>query len=93
MSNQPDNGMRWLLTPLEGVQHGSSSIDGMGSACGVRRDCGDCHVGGRMTDNDSGPRLRDIVVLILLAIILRLVETLDRDVPGWWLEGEKGDDD
>ena len=46
-----------------------------------------------MTDNDSGAGLRDIVVLILLAIILRLVETLDRDVPGWWLEGEKGDDD
>ena len=87
MSNQPDNGTRWLLTPLEGVQHGSSSIDGMGSACGDCRDCGDCHVGGRMTDN--GPRLRDIVVLILLAIILRLVETLDRDVPGWWLEGEE----
>ena len=38
--------------------------------------------------NDNGPRLRDIVVLILLAIILRLVETLDRDVPGWWLEGD-----
>ena len=32
MSNEPDNGMQWLLTPLEGVQHGSSSIDGMGSA-------------------------------------------------------------
>ena len=86
MSDKSDNGMRWLLTPLEGVQHGSS-IDGMGSACGGCRDCGDCHAGGRMT-NDNGPRLRDIVVLILLAIILRLVETLDRDVPGWWLEGD-----
>ena len=89
MSNQPDNGMRWLLTPLEGVQHGSSSIDGMGSACGVRRDCGDCHAGGRMNNNDSGPRLRDIVLLLLFAILLRFAECFDRDTPGWWLEDKE----
>ena len=87
MSNQPNNGMQWLLTPLEGVQHGSSSIDGMGSVCSVRRDCGDCHAGGRMTD-DSGPRLRDIVILLLFAILLRFAESFDKDTPGWWLEGE-----
>ena len=43
-----------------------------------------------MTD-DNGPRLRDIIVL-LFAIILRIAETFDRDVPGWWLEEEEGDD-
>ncbi len=89
MSNQPDNGTRWLLTPLEGVQHGSSSIDGMGSTCSDCRDCGDCHVGGRMTNNDDGPRLRDIIVLILFAILLRIAESFDRDTPGWWREGEE----
>ena len=87
MSDEPGNGMQWLLTPLEGVQHGSSSIDGMGSGCGVSRDCGDCHVGGRMTDNDTGPRLRDIIVLILFAILLRIAESFDRDTPGWGREG------
>ena len=88
MSNQPDNGMRWLLTPLEGVQHGSSSIDGMGSVCGGCRDCGDFHAEGRM-NNDTGPRLRDIIVLILFAILLRIAESFDRDTPGWWREGEE----
>ena len=88
MNDESDNGMRWLLTPLEGVQHGSSSIDGMGSACGGCRDCGDCHVGGRMT-NDTGPRLRDIVLLLLFAILLRFAESFDKDTPGWWLEEEE----
>ena len=91
MSNQPNNGMRWLLTPLEGAQYGSSSIDGMGSGCSGCRDCGDCHVGGRM-NTDSGPRLRDIVILLLFAILLRFAESFDKDTPGWWLEGEKGDE-
>ena len=44
-------------------------------------------------NNDTGPRLRDLIVLILSAIILRLAESFDKDTPGWWLEGEKGDDD
>lgn len=88
MNDESDNGIRWLLTPLEGVQHGSSSIDGMGSVCGVRRDCGDCHAGGRMT-NDTGPRLRDIVILLLFAILLRFAESFDKDTPGWWLEQEE----
>ena len=44
-----------------------------------------------MTD-DNGPRLRDIIFLLLFAIILRIAETFDKDTPGWWLEGEKGDD-
>ena len=88
MSDKPNNGIRWLLTPLEGVQHGSSSIDGMGSGCSGCRDCGDRHAGGRMT-NDNGPRLRDIVVLLLFAIILRFAECFDRDTPGWWLEEEE----
>ena len=43
-------------------------------------------------NNDNGPRLRDIVVLILFAILLRIAESFDRDTPGWWLEGDKGDD-
>ena len=89
MSDESDNGMQWLLTPLEGVQHGSSSIDGMGSACGIRRDCGDCHAAGRMTDDNTGPRLRDIVLLLLFAVLLRIAESFDRDTPGWWREGEE----
>ena len=88
MSNQPDNGMRWLLTPLEGVQHGSSSIDGMGSVCGGCRDCGDCHAGGADDQQRRRPRLRDIVLLLLFAILLRFAESFDKDTPGWWLEGE-----
>ena len=88
MSDEPGNGMQWLLTPLEGVQHGRSGIDSMGSACGDCRDCGDCHAEGRMT-NDDGPRLRDIIVLILFAILLRIAESFDRDTPGWWREGEE----
>lgn len=43
-----------------------------------------------MTD-DNGPRLRDIVLLLLFALLLRLVEVLDKDTPGWSLE-EEGDD-
>ena len=39
-----------------------------------------------MTD-DPAPRLRDIVILLLFAIILRIAETFDKDTPGWWLEG------
>ncbi len=42
-------------------------------------------------NTDNGPRLIDIVVLLLFAVLLRIVETFDRDTPGWWLEG-KGDD-
>lgn len=38
--------------------------------------------------SDDDPRMRDIVVLVLFALLLWLVETVDRDVPGWWLEGE-----
>ena len=45
-----------------------------------------------MTNND-GPRLLDIVVLLLFAVMLRIAESFDRDRPGWWLEGEKGDDE
>ena len=45
-------------------------------------------LGGRMT-NDDGPRLRDIIVLILFAILLRIAESFDRDTPGWWREGEE----
>lgn len=41
-----------------------------------------------MTD-DNGPCLRDIIVLLLFAVLLRLVETVDRDAPGWWLEGQE----
>jgi len=88
MSDDDNRGITWLLTPLEGVQHGSSSIDGMGSVCGGCRDCGDCHVGGRM-NTDTGPRLRDIVILLLFAILLRFAESFDKDTPGWWLEEEK----
>lgn len=91
MSDESSNGIRWLLTPLEGVQHGSSSIDGMGSVCGCCRDCGDRHVWGRM-NTDTGPRLRDIVILLLFAVLLRFAESFDKDTPGWWLEGEKGDE-
>ena len=90
MSDEPGNGMQWLLTPLEGVQHGSSSIDGMGSACGGCRDCGDRHAGRRaMTNNDDGPRLIDIVLLLLFAVLLRFAESFDKDTPGWWMEGEE----
>ena len=41
----------------------------------------------------NGPRLRDIVVLMIFAILLRIAESFDRDTPGWWLEkGRDGDD-
>lgn len=40
-----------------------------------------------MTD-DNGPRMRDIVLLLLFALLLWLIETVDRDTPDWWLEGE-----
>lgn len=46
-------------------------------------------LGGRMTNDDDGPRLRDIIVLILFAILLRIAESFDRDTPGWWREGEE----
>jgi len=45
-----------------------------------------------MNNTDNGPRLRDIVILLLFAVLLRIVETFDKDVPGWWREGEDGDD-
>ena len=41
-----------------------------------------------MTD-DNGPRLRDIVILLLFAILLRIAESFDKDTPGWWLEEEE----
>ena len=40
--------------------------------------------------NDPGPRLRDIVILLLFAVLLRIPETFDKDTPGWWLEGDSG---
>ena len=36
--------------------------------------------------NNNGPRLVDIVILLLFAVLLRLVESHDRDMPGWWQE-------
>ena len=42
-----------------------------------------------MTDDNTGPRLRDIVLLLLFAILLRFAESFDEDTPGWWLEGEE----
>ncbi len=42
-----------------------------------------------MTD-DNGPRLRDIVVLLLLALLVRLIEWYDIDAAhGWRVEGEE----
>jgi hypothetical protein len=41
-------------------------------------------------NTDNGPRLIDIVVLLLFAVLLRIVETFDRDTPGWWLEEKWG---
>lgn len=38
--------------------------------------------------NDNDPRMRDIVVLLLFALLLWLVEKYDKDTPGWRLEGE-----
>jgi hypothetical protein len=52
------------------------------------RGCADCR-GGAM--NNNGPRLVDIVILLLFAVLLRLVESLDRDTPGWWQEGAAHD--
>jgi hypothetical protein len=35
--------------------------------------------------NDSNPRLRDILVLMLFAVLLRIAEVFERDdTPGWW---------
>ncbi len=35
--------------------------------------------------NNNGPRLVDILVLLLFAVLLRLAETVEGDdVPGWW---------
>ena len=39
--------------------------------------------------NDDGPRLRDIVILLLFAVLLRIAETFDKDTPGWWLEDKE----
>lgn len=36
----------------------------------------------------DGPRLRDIVVLLLFAVLLRIAESFDKDTPGWWREEE-----
>ena len=69
--------------------HGRSGIDGMGSSGGVR-DCAasDYRQHGTVS---TGPRLRDIVILLLFAVLLRIAETFDRDTPGWWLEGSAHD--
>ena len=40
-------------------------------------------------NNDNGPRLRDLIVLILFAILLRFAESFDKDTPGWWLEDKE----
>ena len=45
-----------------------------------------------MTNNDGAPRLRDIVLLLLFAILLRFAESFDKDTPGWWMEGGNSDD-
>ena len=43
--------------------------------------------------NDTGPRLRDIVILLLFAIILRIAESFEgEEQPGWWREEVKGND-
>ena len=42
--------------------------------------------------NDTGPRLRDIVILFLFAILLRFAEAWERDEPGWWGREGEGDD-
>lgn len=41
--------------------------------------------------NDSNPRLRDILVLLLFAVLLRIAEVFERDTPGWWRQ-EQGHD-
>lgn len=36
---------------------------------------------------NDGPRLIDIIVLLIFAVMLRLAETVEGDdVPGWWRE-------
>ncbi len=48
-----------------------------------------------MNNTNTGPRLIDIIILLLFAVLLRIAETFDKDKPGWWLEhdtGHKGDD-
>lgn len=40
-------------------------------------------------NTDTGPRLRDIVILLLFAILLRFAECFDKDTPGWWLEDKE----
>ena len=68
--------------------YGRSGIDSMGSGGGVR-DCAasDYRQHGTVT---PGPRLSDIVILLLFAVLLRIAETFDKDTPGWWLEGDAG---
>lgn len=35
--------------------------------------------------NDNNPRLRDIALLLLFAVLLRIAEVFERDdTPGWW---------
>ncbi len=40
---------------------------------------------------DTAPRLRDIALLMLFAVLVRLIECFEKDKPGWWLERD-GDD-
>ena len=42
---------------------------------------------------DTGPRLRDILLLFIFAVLLRFAEVWDKDTPGWWLEEESSRDD
>ena len=40
--------------------------------------------------NDNGPRLRDILVLLLFAVALRIAEVFERDdTPGWWRQEQQ----
>ena len=42
--------------------------------------------------NDSNPRLRDILVLLLFAVLLRIAEVFERDdTPGWWRQEQAHD--
>lgn len=40
--------------------------------------------------SDNNPRLRDILVLLLFAVALRIAEMFERDdTPGWWRNREQ----
>ena len=42
--------------------------------------------------DDTNPRLRDILLLFIFAVLLRFAEVWDKDEPGWWLEESSRDD-